>query len=141
LSFLLDTNVVSEWVKPRPHPGVVSWLGRTDEDEIFLSVITLMELRYGVDCMSSGARQGRLNRWLRDDLPERFEGRLLNVNESVADVCGSLMARRKKVGKPMGAMDAIIGATAITHDLVLVTRNVADFDFPEGRVLNPWSES
>jgi len=141
LSFLLDTNVVSEWVKPRPHQAVVAWLNRIEEEEAFLSVVTLMELRYGVDCMPTGARQARLDKWLHENLPQRFEGRLLSVDERVADVCGALMARRKRAGKSMGTMDAFIGATAIVHGLVLATRNVADFGFPEERVFNPWSES
>lgn len=69
MTFLLDTNVVSEWVKPRPDPGVVAWLADVDEDRVLISVVTLAELRYGVECMSDGARRRRLDEWLQDELP------------------------------------------------------------------------
>ena len=74
MSFLLDTNVVSEWVRPQPDPGVVGWLAQVDEDRVFLSVITLAELRYGIQRMATGSRRDRLDRWLRDELPIRFDG-------------------------------------------------------------------
>ena len=73
MSFLLDTNVVSEWVKPRPHPGVITWLAEADEDRVFLSVVTLAELRHGVERMAAGSRRARLDVWLREELPLRFE--------------------------------------------------------------------
>jgi toxin FitB len=79
LSFLLDTNVVSEWVKSRPDSGVITWLAETDEHRVFLSVVTLAELRYGIERMPPGARQKRLNTWLTEELTLRFEGRILPI--------------------------------------------------------------
>jgi predicted nucleic acid-binding protein len=137
VSFLLDTNVVSEWIKPRPNAGVMQWTDSTDEDRIFLSVISLVELRYGIDRMASGRRQRRLEEWLLHELPHRFEGRILPVDASVADACGSIARRSELLGRSIEAMDALLAATADVHQLTLVTRNISDFVVLKG-VLNPW---
>jgi predicted nucleic acid-binding protein len=141
VSYLLDTNVVSEWVKPRPDPGVVRWLAEIDEDRVFLSVITLAELRHGLDRMPEGARRHRLDGWLTTDLPLRFEGRLLPIDGTVADAWGKIMARAQAGGRPMGAMDAFVAATAEVHHLTLVTRNVSDFIVLGQTIINPWSQA
>ena len=80
MSFLIDTNVVSEWVRPRPNPGVLSWLAEADEDRIFISVVTLAELRRGIARLAHSRRRNRLDEWLRDELPLRFEGRILPID-------------------------------------------------------------
>lgn len=141
MSFLLDTNVVSEWVKPRPDPGVVAWLAAADEDRVFLSVVTLAELRHGVQRMAAGNRRRRIDAWLRDALPLRFEGRVLPVDEAVADACGRLMAEREAIGRRIEPMDAFIAATADVHGLAVVTRNTADFEASVTSVVNPWREA
>jgi hypothetical protein len=138
MNFLLDTNAVSEWVKPRPNPGVIRWMESADEDRVFLSVISLAELRYGVDRMAGGARRTRLEQWLRDELPLRFEGRILSVDHRVAEAWGRTVSRCEALGRPMGAMDAFLSATAEVHRLTLVTRNVSDFPALK-TVVNPWS--
>ena len=139
MSFLLDTNVVSEWVKRQPDPGVVAWLAETDEDRVFLSVITLAELRHGVERLPVGARRRRLDTWLRDELALRFEGRVLPVDEQVADRWGEVVARSEAAGRPIGVMDAFIAATANVHALRLVTRNEADFECAVEALINPWT--
>ena len=139
MSFLLDTNVVSEWVKPRPDEGVVKWLAEADEDRIFLSVITLSELRYGIERMPIGARRRRLESWLSHDLPVRFQGRLLPVDAAIADASGRLVARGDERGQPLGAMDSLLGATAQCHTMTLVTRNVSDFEQLGLTIINPWT--
>src|SRR6266498_1588933 len=93
MSFLLDTNLVSEWVKPMPDPGVVTWSDAIDEDRVFLSVITLAELRHGVERLAQSRRRAQLEAWLDDELPSRFEGRVLPVVADVAHVWGRLVAR------------------------------------------------
>ncbi|MGA2859958.1 MAG: type II toxin-antitoxin system VapC family toxin [Candidatus Sulfotelmatobacter sp.] len=138
MSFLLDTNAVSEWVKPQPNPGLIGWMESTDEDRVFISVITLAELRYGVERLAAGARRRRLEEWLGHELPLRFEGRILPVDTSVAEAWGKTVSRSDAAGRPMGAMDAFLAATAETHHLTLVTRNVSDFPVLKG-VLNPWT--
>jgi hypothetical protein len=85
VDFLLDTNAVSEWVKPRPDPGVIRWMESVDEDRVFLSVISLGELRYGVERMAAGARRRRLEEWLQEELLLQFEGRILPVDSNTAD--------------------------------------------------------
>jgi toxin FitB len=139
LSFLLDTNLVSEWVKPRPNPGVVAWLSSADEDRTFLSAVTLAELRHGVERLTSGARQRRLDQWLSVELPLRFDGRILLIDPVVADGWGRVMARVRDAGRAIGVMDAFIAATALAHDLTLATRNTDDFDGVV-RLVNPWTE-
>ncbi len=138
MNFLLDTNVVSEWVKPQPNTGLVHWTEVVDEDSLFLSVISLAELRYGIDRMSSGKRQRRLEEWLRSELPVRFEGRILPVDPSIAEACGRIGHRAEVLGRPIEAMDAFLAATAEVHRLTLVTRNVQHFTVLK-TVLNPWT--
>jgi len=126
--WLIDTNIVSEWVKPRPDAGIVSWLDEVDEDRVFLSVVSLAEIRFGVERLSPGRRRLRLDLWLREELPERFEGRVVPVDERIADACGRLLAQARQAGRGLGAMDALIAATCLACDLVLATRDLADFD-------------
>ncbi len=141
MSFLLDTNVVSEWARPRPDPGVVSWLAEVDEDRTFMSVITLAELRHGIERLPNGARRERLNTWLADELPLRFEERILTIDAATADEWGRVMARGQATGRPVGAMDAFMAASARRHSLTLVTRNVADFNVLGMRLINPWDHA
>lgn len=141
MTFLLDTNVVSEWVKQRPDSGVVAWLDEVDEDRVFLSVITLAELRYGVQRLGDGNRRRRLDAWLREELPLRFEGRLLPIDPIVSDQWGRVVAERDAAGRPIGVMDAFIAATANVHRLALVTRNEADFKSTVKELVNPWTGS
>jgi hypothetical protein len=138
MNFLLDTNAVSEWVKPRPNPGLIRWMESADEDRVYLSVISLAELRYGVERMPAGARRSRLEQWLRDELPIRFEARILSIDQSVAEAWGKTVSRSEVLGRPTGAMDAILSATAEIHRLTLVTRNVSDFPMLKA-IVNPWS--
>jgi len=138
MSFLLETNAVSEWVKPRPNPGLIEWMESTDEDRIFISVVSLAELRYGAERVAGGKRRSRLEEWLRDELPLRFEGRILSVDINVADAWGKIVSRAESAGRPIGAMDAFLAATAEMHGLTLVTRNVSDFPLLNA-TLNPWS--
>jgi predicted nucleic acid-binding protein len=138
MSFLLDTNTVSEWVKPRPNIGLMSWMESADEDRIFLSVISFAELRYGVERMAQGSRRTRLEQWLRDELPLRFENRILPVDTQVAELWGRTASRSEAAGRPISAMDAFLAATVETHQLTLVTRNVSNFPLLKA-VLNPWT--
>jgi predicted nucleic acid-binding protein len=138
VSFLLDTNVVSEWTKPRPNPGVVEWLGQVDEDEVFLSVVTFAELRHGIERLPVSTRRRQLDEWARNELPLRFEARIVGVDGAIADEWGRLVARREGRGRPIQAMDALIAATAQVHGLTLVTRNSADFHPSVKSILNPW---
>jgi predicted nucleic acid-binding protein len=138
MSFLLDTNAVSEWTKPRPNPGLIGWMESIDEDRVFISVITLAELSYGVERLAPGARRRRLEAWLGHEVPLRFEGRILPVDANIAEAWGKAVSRSAAAGRPIGAMDAFLVATAEFHHLTLVTRDVSDFQLLKA-VLNPWS--
>ncbi len=138
MKFLVDTNVVSEWVKPRPNEGVVAWMDEVDEDRVFISVVSLAELRHGVERMPSGARRRRLDEWLKEELPMRFEGRVLLIDRAVAEAWGRIVARCETAGRPISTMDGFIAATAEAHRLVLVTRNVSDFESSVKEIVNPW---
>lgn len=139
MSFLLDTNVLSEPMKERPNPGVLDWLSKVNEDEVFASVVTITELRYGVERLATGKRRERLDGWLRKDLISRFEGRILPVDLRIGDACGRLMARSESKGRPTEARDAFIAATAEVHGLTLVTRNTSDFERTLRAIINPWT--
>ena len=138
MNFLLDTNVISEWVKPQPDRNVVSWLAEVDEDRVFVSVISLAEIRHGIELMPAGLRRRRLTQWLVQELPLRFEDRVLAIAPMVADSWGVVMARSQKAGLTLGAMDAFVAATAGTHGLTLVTRNVKDFRHTGVSLIDPW---
>lgn len=140
MSFLLDTNVVSEWIKPRPNSGLLSWLATVDEDQTFLSVVTVTELRYGIERLTASARKKRLDQWLHEELLVRFDGRILPVDLPIADECGRLVARSEAVGRPIEARDAFIAATAEVYALTLVTRNVSHFQPAVKRLFIPWAE-
>lgn len=139
MNFLLDTNVVSELVKLSPNAKVVGWLFETDEDTVFLSVITIAEIRYGIDGMSPGSRRDRLIVWLENDLISRFEPRILSVDLGVADAWGTMVARSNKIGNKLTVMDGFLAATAEIHGMTLVTRNIRHFENLGINLLNPWA--
>lgn len=138
MDYLLDTNAISEWVKPRPDPGVVRWFDHVDEDRTYLSVITLGELRKGIDRLADGRRRQRLDHWLTTELPERFTHRILPIDAATADHWGHLLARTETAGATIHSTDALIAATALTHQLQIVTRNVAHFQPAGVNILSPW---
>jgi predicted nucleic acid-binding protein len=138
MSFLLDTNVVSEWVKPLPNPQVVRWLSEVDEDQVFLSVASLAEIRRGIELMDPGKRRDRLTDWLTRELPARFERRVLDIDSRVAETWGVVMARGHKAGLNVGSLDAFFAATVEVYRLTLVTRNVQHFEKLGVPLFNPW---
>jgi len=139
MSLLLDTNVLSEGMKPRPNAGVVTWLATVDEDRVYISVVTLTELRYGTERMAAGSRRKRLEDWLQRELPIRFDGRILPVDETIGDASGRIVARSEAAGRPIEVIDAFLAATAEVHRLTLVTRNQSDFQAVLKTTLNPWT--
>ena len=136
--FLLDTNVVSELVKPKPDDRVRHWIEETNESILFLSVLTLGEIRNGVQRLRSGRRRGRLESWLQVDLPSRFQDRILPIDSAIADRWGRVSAIAAAKGKPVPVIDGLLAATAIHHNLTLVTRNSSDVSGTGVPTLNPW---
>lgn len=139
MNFLLDTNVLSEPMKERPNSRVLEWLAQVNEDQVFMSVVTITELRYGVERLATGKRRERLDAWLRKELISRFEGRILPVDLRIAETCGGLIARSESMGRPIEARDTFIAATAEVHGLTLVTRNTSDFEPILKATVNPWT--
>lgn len=136
---LLDTNVLSEVTRPHPDASVLKWLHGLDEDRAFISVVSIAEIRHGVVLMDSGRKRDVLANWLAEDLPQRFERRVLPIDESVALSWGDLMGKAKRSGRSLSSMDGMIAATAITHGLTLATRNIRDFDGLGIELFNPWT--
>ena len=135
MSYLVDTNAISELVHARPDKRVAEWFDRAAPESLHVSVLTLGELRKGVETLPAGARKGRIEAWLAAELPAWFEDRVLPIDAAVADAWGRLLAHS---ARPVAAVDSLIAATALTHRLRVVTRNVADFRFPGPGVVNPW---
>ena len=137
--FLLDTNVVSELTRPRPDARVTGWMNTADEDLLFLSVLTLGEVRKGITTLSDAARKGRLETWLSRGLIARFEGRILGIDQAVADRWGQISGSLALRGTPLSVIDGLLAATALHHNLTLVTRNKRDVEFTGAAVFDPWS--
>ncbi len=135
MSYLVDTNVVAELSRRVPNPLVVSWFRDVPDTALHLSVLTLGELRKGVESLADARRKERLRVWLENDLAEWFGDRLLPVTAAVADRWGRLLAG---AGRPVPAVDSLLAATALHHGLRMVTRNSQDFVFPGLDVVNPW---
>jgi toxin FitB len=141
VKFLLDTNAISEPARPRPDSGVLAWLAAADEDSVFLSAITIAELRHGIQRLTDGKKRTLLDAWLQRDLRVRFRGRILAIDYEVADACGRILALSESKGRRMEVRDAYIAACAEVHGLTLVTRNVKDFEAVFDRIVMPWSGS
>jgi predicted nucleic acid-binding protein len=135
MSYLLDTNVISELVRPKPAKVVLTWFENIPSEALHISVLTLAEIRKGVEQMPDGARREKLRLWLEHDLAGWFETRVLPIDIQVADRWGRLIAQ---MGRPVPSIDSLLAATALHHELRLVTRNQKDFDYPGLEVINPW---
>ena len=140
MSYLVDTNVLSELRRRLPDPQVVAWFSGRSAQSLFLSVLTLGEIRKGIAALGhvDGARRQALSDWLEVDLPTFFLGRVLGVDAAVADRWGRLQAQ---AGRPLPAIDSLLAATALQHNLSLVTRNVRDFAGLGLSLVNPWESA
>ena len=139
MRLLLYTNVLSEVTRPAPDARVLDWLDRLDEDRSFISVISIAEIRRGVALMDEGRKRDALAEWLARDLPQRFEHRVLPVDEPVALAWGDLMGIAKRRGRGLSSMDGLIAATAIARQLTLATRNTRDFEDFGIELFDPWT--
>jgi predicted nucleic acid-binding protein len=136
--FLLDTNCISELIRPRPEPRVVEWMRAVDESLLYLSVLTLGEIRAGAARLAQSKRRAYLESWLELDVRVRFSGRILTLDDVVADRWGWLTAEAERRGRSLPAVDGLLAATAIEHNLTIVSRNVGDFAHARVPILNPW---
>lgn len=136
--FLLDTNCISELVRPQPEPRVLEWMEAADEALLYLSVLTVGEIRKGVAGLPQGKRRTRLETWLEVELQARFAGKIMPIDAAIADRWGLLAADAKRKGKALSVIDGLLAATALHHNLTVVSRNVGDFMNTPVQVLNPW---
>ena len=136
--FLLDTNCISEVVRVKPEPRVVEWIEAAEEALLYLSVLTLGEIRKGLAGLPQGKRRTQLETWLEVELGARFAGRILSIDQSIADRWGLLAASAKAKGKTLSTIVGLLAATAVQHNLTIVSRNVSDFSNTPVPVLNPW---
>lgn len=136
MTYLVDTNVLSELRRKDPAPAVLDWLAQRPATSLYLSVLTIGEIRKGVEIMNDSTRKAALNNWLNVDLPIFFSGRILDIDMRVCDRLGRMLAN---LGRPVPAIDSLLAATAAEHNLVLVTRNVKDFISLPVATIDPWS--
>ena len=136
--YLLDTNCISEVVRVHSEPRVLSWLEAAEETLLYLSVLTLGEIRKGMAALTQVKRRTVLETWLEIELHARFSGRILSIDTAVADRWGVLAARVKAKGAILSTIDGLLAATALHHNLTIVSRNVGDFAYTQVPVLNPW---
>ena len=136
--FLLDTNIPSELIRSRPEPRVSKWLYAQPESELFLSALSVGELRKGFVLLPVSKCRSLLEQWFENDLLPRFQARILAVTDRIADRWGIIDAQAQSRGTPLNTADGLIAATALEHNLTLVTRNVRDFEQLGVNLLNPW---
>ena len=140
MNFLLDTCVISELVAMQPNPNVVRWIDSVDEDKLFLSVITIGEIKKGIEKLADSRRKDALVEWLNDGLLVRFRDKILPINIPVVLAWGQLAADLDRQGRRMPAIDSLIAATCLQGELQLATRNEDDFAQSGIVVINPWEQ-
>jgi tRNA(fMet)-specific endonuclease VapC len=140
MNYVLDTNVISKLISKQPNKKVVEWLDRLDPNTIYLSVITIGEIRKGIEKLPPSKRRDAVKEWLEVDLLLRFQGRILEITTEVMLIWGELTGRLEKEGKPITAIDSLIAAIALQGNYCLVTRNEHDFQNTGVTIINPWKE-
>jgi predicted nucleic acid-binding protein len=138
--YLIDTCVIYELARTTPSQSVRAWATENDEGSLYLSVLTFGELHKGIARLKPSRKKERLHQWVEHDLKERFRTRVLDIDSRVAKVWGEIQGRSEVKGRPMPAIDSLIAATGVAHDLTVVTRNTADMQQSGVSLLNPWEE-
>lgn len=136
---LLDTNVISELMRPVPEAAVVAWLNSQDASRLALSTISIAEISYGVQCLQDSLRRRLLSERFDQLLRRGFAYRILDFDQSAARIYGEIMAHRRAIGRPVSVLDAQIAAIARTHHLAIATRNTSDFEETGLELINPWA--
>ena len=138
MNYLLDTNVISELIARGPNQKVVDWVDQLAPETVYLSVITIGELRKGIEKLAPSRRKDELTVWLESDLLLRFVDKVVNITVDVMLVWGELTGRLEREGKPIAAIDSLIAASVLEGNYTLVTRNELDFQFTGVSLVNPW---
>lgn len=126
--FLLDTDVISQRTKLKPNPAVMAWLSKTAHTDLWISAVSVEEIRYGIEMLDPGKRRNEIERWLEQDILVRFADRILPVDSAVANRCGSIIAAAVKERHNPDLADALIAATALVHGLKVATLNRRHFE-------------
>ena len=140
MNYLLDTNVISELVAQQPNQKVLDWVDSLDPATVYLSVITIGEIRKGIERAQSPQRKVVLTTWFYSDLLVRFDGKIAEITSEVALVWGELIGRLEARGQPLPALDSLIAATALAGNYTIATRNDQDFLASGATVVNPWTQ-
>ena len=139
MKYLLDTCVISELVRPKPEPKVLAWMSECREDQLYISVLTLGEIQKGISKLRDVARKDKLQHWLDRDLTHRFHHRIVSISTEVSLTWGIMQGEAESEGIVIPSIDGLIGATAIAHNLNVVTRNEKDLRPTGAKVINPWA--
>jgi toxin FitB len=139
MKYLLDTCVLSEFVKPKPNSGLLKWMSEQSDFDFAISPLTLGELRMGMALLPEGKKRTSLELWLLESLQENYGERILSISDEIGLRWGYLNAQAKQKGKSLPAVDSLLLATADIHQLAIVTRNTADFEGFNVKVVNPWN--
>jgi len=140
MRYLLDTCAISELVAKQPNQQVIDWIDDLDPEGVHLSVITVGEIRKGIEKLPDSKRKSVLQEWLVGELFVRFHDRILPIDLDVILVWGQMIGRLELIGKKMAAMDSLIAAIALSGNLRLVTRNEDDFKHAGIQIVNPWKD-
>ncbi|MGH9514240.1 MAG: PIN domain-containing protein [Terriglobales bacterium] len=140
MGFLLDTSVFLEATEREPNPGVLAWLAAIDEDDAFICVVTIAELRHYRETLLTETQRTNLELWVREGLCCRFAGRVLTIDAEIAHACRRISVLSESMCRPLELRTALIAATADVHGLTLVTRHGLDFESIVNDVLTPWTE-
>jgi len=135
MNYLLDTNIISELTRTQPNPHVLKWLESVPSAALHVSVLTLGEIRKGIEKVTEAQRKEKLRLWLEHELPQWFQNKTLSIDHAVADKWGRL---QQQMNRSLPTIDSLIAATALHYDLCLVTRNVQDFQYPLLEIINPF---
>ena len=139
MNYLLDTCVISELVKATPDENVINWINNTPDERLFLSVITIGEIRKGLTKLPDSKKKYQLTNWL-NTLLENYEARIYPVDLAVAESWGTIQGKAENNGTPVASVDSLIAAVAQTHNLIIVTRNEKDFAATNVTIVNPWND-
>lgn len=138
MNYLLDTNVISELISKSPNAGVIEFLNVTEEKSLFLSVITLGEIKAGIEKLPDGNKKEKLKNWLEIDLLNRFNERIIDVDLGVMMLWGEIVSQSQSLGRPLPIMDSLIAAQCALNNLTLITRNQKDFENLSLTLINPF---
>jgi len=140
MAYLLDTNVLSEFLKKAPDKNVIRWISDSDETQHNISSLTIAEIQKGISKLPASQRKTNLKVWL-DNVIKRYQDRIISFDLKTARIWGETMAVLESRGRPLPLMDSLLTATALQHDLTLVTRNEKDFEHTGVKILNIWAEA